>query len=229
MSSEDLQRPGMVHRARDACDLEVAPVDNDPSLRVRYPVEPDHGAVNLVQGVGTESVMQALAKEGLHRLEQASELAGLGAVKGNRRDQLSGHSTEPIDGCRPGCVQGLIWSSSARAMSRLSATPCLASRANSGSPPAARARTRAAWAPTRARSTSRKSTMVPDQPYSARNRRSRRGRELKSVKPSRTATCRACSGTQPNAANATSHSGSTGPAMSQSMKPASRPARQTAL
>src|SRR2546429_5319767 len=91
MSGEDLQRPGMVHRARDAGDLEVAQVDDEPGLRVRHPVEPDHGAVNLVQGVGTESVAQPLAQDGLDRFEQDLEVASLGAVEGNRRYQLSGH------------------------------------------------------------------------------------------------------------------------------------------
>jgi hypothetical protein len=106
MSGEDLQRPGMVHRVRDAGDLEVALVDDEPGLCVRHPVEPDHGAMNLVQGVGAESVAQPLAHEGLDRFEQDLEVAGLGAVEGNRRDQLSGHATELIAGCRRAGFRG---------------------------------------------------------------------------------------------------------------------------
>src|ERR1700730_9393010 len=94
MSSEDLQCPSMVHRAWDTCDLEVAPVDDEHSLRVCRSVQPDHGAVYLVQRVGTKSFAQAFAKQCLHGLQQPLELAGLDAIEGNRGDQLRGHPTE---------------------------------------------------------------------------------------------------------------------------------------
>src|ERR1017187_5391484 len=91
MSSEDLRYPSMVHRTLAACDLEVALVDNEPSLPIPYPIYPDHSAVYLVQGVGTESVAYPLAEDCLHGLEQPLESAGFGAVEGDCGNQLSAH------------------------------------------------------------------------------------------------------------------------------------------
>src|SRR5450755_3277053 len=48
----------------------------------------------LVQRVGTKSAAQPLADDGLHGLQKAPESASLGAVQGNRGDQLGAHPHE---------------------------------------------------------------------------------------------------------------------------------------
>src|SRR6266571_1980758 len=105
IGGEDLRRPGMIDRAPGAGALQVALMDNLPGLRVRCPVQPDHGAVYLVQVVRTEPAVQRLAADCLHAFQEAAGSAGLRAVQGNRGDQPSAHPPSIAAGHRLGGAQ----------------------------------------------------------------------------------------------------------------------------